>query len=129
MCCIVYNQYSPKANFYVIPSYILMLYNIIQLYCLCFEKVAFWLVIYVKTTTTTTTVNTFYNRTLTIQQHTELKTVQIQKQHIAVIYRSPNKIEHTISSLTYQHVLHNSYRNLFPHITHLILSAPLPSSD
>ena len=46
-------------------------YNTIQLYCLCVEKFAFWLVIYIRT------FNTINNRT-SATQYTELKTAQIQ---------------------------------------------------
>ena len=38
-----------------------IVYNTIQLYCLCVEKFAFWLAIYIKT------FNTFNNKTSTIQ--------------------------------------------------------------
>ena len=43
------------------PTIIIQFYNTIQLYCLCVEKFAFWLVIYIKT------FNTINNKTSTTQ--------------------------------------------------------------
>ena len=48
-------------------------FNTIQLYCLCVEKFAFWLVIYIKI------FNKINNKTSTTQWNTELKTAQIQR--------------------------------------------------
>ena len=53
-------------------------YNTIQLYCLCVEKFAFWLIIYIKT------FNTVNNKTSTTQWNTELKTAQIQGKYLTV---------------------------------------------
>ena len=52
-------------------------YSTIQFYCLCVEKFAFWLVIYVKT------FNTINNKTTT-QRNTELKNAQIQGKYLTI---------------------------------------------
>ena len=50
----------------------------IQLYCLCVEKFAFWLVIYIET------FNKINNKTSTTQWNTELKTAQIQGKYLTI---------------------------------------------
>ena len=49
-----------------------------QLYCLCVEKFAFCLIIYIKT------FNTINNKTSTTQWNTELKTTQIQGKYLTI---------------------------------------------
>ena len=54
-------------------------YNTIQFYCLCVEKFAFWLIIYIKT------FNKINNKTSTTQWNTELKTAML---HVEVGFNS-----------------------------------------
>ena len=55
-----------------------IMYNTLQLYCLCVEKFAFWLVIYIKA------FNTVNNKTSTAQWNTELKTAQIRGKYLTM---------------------------------------------
>ena len=67
----------------------------IQLYCLCVEKFAFWLVIYIKT------FNKINNKTSTTQWNTELKTAQIQGKYLTItMYTHTHARTHARSNKT-----------------------------
>ena len=69
---------QPSAATTIYFIWLSIQYNTIQLYCLCVEKFAFWLIIYIKT------FNTVNNKTSTTQWNTELKTAQIQGKYLTI---------------------------------------------
>ena len=100
----IYNYSSTRCT----DSKFTIQYNAIQLYCLCAEKFAFWLVIYIKT------FNKINNKTSTTRWNTELKTAQIQGKYLTI----------TMYTHTHAHTHASTHPPTHPH-THYSSGSPI----